>query len=112
MARPGIEPRTSGLNLRVRCPTDCATRPGHIFQDFSNIKQDINTSVCLANYNTLNINYNIISKIILNPIALRKAKIAYNFDLSKCNRDKVSGYTSLVFWNFFTKENNFCVSLL
>ena len=26
MARPGIEPRTSGL--RVRCPTDCATRPG------------------------------------------------------------------------------------
>ena len=26
MARPGIEPRTS--DLRVRCPTDCATRPG------------------------------------------------------------------------------------
>ena len=26
MARPGIEPRTSGL--RVRCPTDYATRPG------------------------------------------------------------------------------------
>ena len=26
VARPGIEPRTSVL--RVRCPTDCATRPG------------------------------------------------------------------------------------
>ena len=26
MARPGIEPRTS--DLRVRCPTDCATLPG------------------------------------------------------------------------------------
>ena len=24
--RPGIEPRTP--DLRVRCPTDCATRPG------------------------------------------------------------------------------------
>ena len=23
---------------------------------------------------------------VLNPIALRKAKIAYNFDLSECNR--------------------------
>ena len=28
--RPGIEPRTSGL--RVRCPTDCATRPGCIME--------------------------------------------------------------------------------
>ena len=26
MARPGIEPRT--YDLRVRCPTDCAMRPG------------------------------------------------------------------------------------
>ena len=26
VARPGIEPRTS--DLRVRCPTDCATQPG------------------------------------------------------------------------------------
>ena len=26
VARPGIEPRTS--DLRVRCPTDCAMRPG------------------------------------------------------------------------------------
>ena len=28
VARPGIEPRTP--DLRVRCPTDCATRPGFI----------------------------------------------------------------------------------
>ena len=27
MARPGIEPRTS--DLRVRCPSDCATQPGY-----------------------------------------------------------------------------------
>ena len=27
VARPGIEPRTS--DLRVRWPTDCATRPGN-----------------------------------------------------------------------------------
>ena len=27
VARPGIEPRTP--DLRVRCPTDCGTRPGH-----------------------------------------------------------------------------------
>ena len=27
VARPGIEPRTP--DLRVRCPTDCATRPGN-----------------------------------------------------------------------------------
>ena len=26
-ARPGIKPRTS--DLQVRCPTDCATQPGH-----------------------------------------------------------------------------------
>ena len=26
VARPGIEPRTP--DLRVRCPTDCSTRPG------------------------------------------------------------------------------------
>ena len=36
MARPGIEPRTS--DLRVRCPTDCATRAGLI---------DRSTTVCL-----------------------------------------------------------------
>ena len=27
VARPGMEPRTP--NLRVRCPTDCSTRPGY-----------------------------------------------------------------------------------
>ena len=36
VARPGIEPRTS--DLRVRCPTDCATWPGLI---------DRSTTVCL-----------------------------------------------------------------
>ena len=30
MARPGNEPRTS--ELPVRCPTDCATRPGNIWR--------------------------------------------------------------------------------
>ena len=29
VARPGIEPRTP--DLQVRCPTDCATRPGKIY---------------------------------------------------------------------------------
>ena len=29
VARPGIEPGTP--DLRVRCPTDCATRPGQYF---------------------------------------------------------------------------------
>ena len=28
------------------------------------------------------------SSILINPIALRKAKIAYNFGLSECNRVK------------------------
>ena len=42
MARPGIEPRTS--DLRVRCPTDCATRPGYYdgmanYQNISKIVQ-------------------------------------------------------------------------
>ena len=31
MARPGIEPRAS--DLRVRCPTDCATWPGLFFKE-------------------------------------------------------------------------------
>ena len=31
---------------------------------------------------------------LFNPTALRKAKIAYNFGLSECNRVKVSEYTS------------------
>ena len=30
VATPGIQPRTS--DLRVRCPTDCATRHGHRHQ--------------------------------------------------------------------------------
>ena len=33
VARPGIEPRTP--DLRVRCPTDCATRPGMMTGDFT-----------------------------------------------------------------------------
>ena len=32
MARPGIEPRTS--DLQVRCPTDCATWPGFMILSF------------------------------------------------------------------------------
>ena len=32
VARPGIKPRT--LDLRVRCPTDCATRPGASVSEF------------------------------------------------------------------------------
>ena len=35
----------------------------------------------------------------LNPTALRKAKIAYNFGLSKCNRVKIDLY------NLFTAQN-------
>ena len=37
MARPGIEPRTS--DLRVRCPTDCATRPGSIVRRYDIINK-------------------------------------------------------------------------
>ena len=33
VARPGIEPRTP--DLRVRCPTDCTTRPGKICTPFA-----------------------------------------------------------------------------
>ena len=42
MARPGIEPRT--LDLRVRCPTDCATRPGWV-NIFSNGRLSENVKV-------------------------------------------------------------------
>ena len=31
--------------------------------------------------------------VCINPIALRKAKIVYNFGLSECNRVKMNGYT-------------------
>ena len=34
VARPGIEPRTP--DLRVRCPTDCATWPGSILRESNN----------------------------------------------------------------------------
>ena len=37
VARPGIEPRTP--DLRVRCPTDCATRPGHQYRRQSSAKR-------------------------------------------------------------------------
>ena len=36
----------------------------------------------------LQIEFCIISIFLLNPIALRKAKIVYNFGLSECNRVK------------------------
>ena len=42
VARPGIEPRTP--DLRVRCPTDCATRPGSI------IRRWTETRYCNATY--------------------------------------------------------------
>ena len=48
MARPGIEPRTS--DLRVRCPTDCATRPGTKEQHFP--KQVVGGSVTLIENNS------------------------------------------------------------
>ena len=31
-------------------------------------------------------NFDVVSSVMLNPIALRKAKIVYNFGLSECNR--------------------------
>ena len=37
-----------------------------------------------------------------NPIALRKAKIAYNFGLSECNRVKVYGYTCIFSCHYFS----------
>ena len=53
VARPGIEPRTS--DLRVRCPTDCATRPGalhtveHVVQSKSEKKKQKKTYfVCVG----------------------------------------------------------------
>ena len=41
VARPGVEPRTP--DLRVRCPTDCATRPGVNTQ--AQIHQAINVAI-------------------------------------------------------------------
>ena len=40
MARPGIEPRAS--DLRVRCPTDCATRPGQMHAELNDLKSHLN----------------------------------------------------------------------
>ena len=34
--------------------------------------------------------------LLFNPIALRKAKIVYNFGLSECNRDNSSKYMLLL----------------
>ena len=47
MARQGIEPRTS--DLRVRCPTDCATRPSVCDRNRSDMMSTSNTSE-LKNY--------------------------------------------------------------
>ena len=41
---------------------------------------------------------------VLNPIALRKAKIAYNFGLSKCNRVNLNGFC---LWNLILFESEF-----
>ena len=38
VARPGIEPSTP--DLRVRCPTDCATRPGRIKGETQNFQSN------------------------------------------------------------------------
>ena len=52
--------------------------------------------------------------MLLNPIALRKAKIVYNFGLSKCSRVKVYRYTDMFFFVvfFFTKGENFVTPVL
>ena len=44
IARPDIEPRTP--DLQVRCPTDCATRPGNLRDD------DIDIDSLITTYNT------------------------------------------------------------
>ena len=38
------------------------------------------------------------SPLRVNPIALRKAKIVYNFGLSECSRVNVSGFAILTFF--------------
>ena len=48
VARPGIEPRTP--DLRVGCPTDCATRPGSLCQRFAFIMSE----VCIKEFFLLN----------------------------------------------------------
>ena len=44
----------------------------------------------------------------INPIALRKAKIVYNFGLSECSRVKGYGYTSMFFLPFLQRGTIFC----
>ena len=44
------------------------------------------------------------SSALLNPVALRKAKIVYNFGLSECNRVKLS--VLVFFINYVPKHNN------
>ena len=47
MARPGIEPRT--FDLRVRCPTDCATRPGFQERKLPVLVDNSNSGLVLYN---------------------------------------------------------------
>ena len=102
MARPGIEPRTS--DLRVRCPTDCATRPGLIVRS---------TTVCLPVWKIIHLlklvdyffvqadkpwyNYYILlhlfSLMLGAPVAegeifstVKKGSIAHSLSLSSANR--------------------------
>ena len=39
MSRPGIELRTS--DLRVKCPTDCATRPGELKKAQGEVNREV-----------------------------------------------------------------------
>ena len=52
------------------------------------------------------------NKILFNPIALRKAKIVYNFGLSECSRVKSNNPKDLAlsykmcldFWDYFGRQ--------
>ena len=44
---------------------------------------------------------------LVNPIALRKAKIVHNFGLSVCNRVKVYDYTSILFCQYYKRGITF-----
>ena len=59
------------------------------FSNFMIIDHDIieiKSSCCIV--------YKKVSYKLLNPIALRKAKIVFNFGLSECNRVKVRNFTA------------------
>ena len=74
MTRPGIEPRSS--DLQVRCPTDCATRPG-----ISNCKYVLLTK---------NFCYNILVKPIFHSCEWKKKEEA---GAPSCTyKDRDSGY--------------------